>query len=106
MPNGRRSAKFDVGRERLPQAAFAECPPLPSAWHSAKRAFTECYTLPSAFHSHALGKYEFAECSSLPSAALGKIALCRVPDIWHSAKSFALGKEAESGSVSHTMASS
>ena len=72
VPNGRHSAKFDVGRGPLPKAAFAECPPLPSAWNSAKPLFTECYTLPSAFHPHALGKYECAECSYLPSATLGK----------------------------------
>jgi hypothetical protein len=46
----------------------------------------------------ALGKEPFAECFSLPSAALGKERLCQVPDIWHSAKHFALGKVALSGS--------
>jgi hypothetical protein len=33
-----------------------------------------------------LGKEPFAEGFSLPSAALDKERLCRVPDIWHSAK--------------------
>jgi hypothetical protein len=45
-----------------------------------------------------LGKEPFAEGFSLPSAALDKERLCRVPDIWHSAKHFALGKVALSGS--------
>jgi hypothetical protein len=34
----------------------------------------------------------FAECISLLSAALGKIALCRVLDFYHLAKKVALGK--------------
>jgi hypothetical protein len=37
-------------------------------------------------------------CLSLPSAALGKQSLCRVPDILHSANSLALGKGLVSGS--------
>jgi len=44
----------------------------------------------------------FAECHILPSATLGKASLCRVPEIWHSAKIFALGKSRVSRSdVSH-----
>lgn len=93
VPNGRRSAKFDVGREPLPQAAFAECLALGKGWMYRVLIFAECM---------ALGKEGFAECSSLPSVALGKIALYRVPAIWHSAKIFALGKGAVSGSVSVT----
>ena len=46
----------------------------------------------------ALGKELFAECNSLPSAALGKEGLCRVPDFLHSAKQFALGKDPVSSS--------
>jgi len=49
-------------------------------------AFAECQAL-------------FAECHILPSAALGKAGLCRVPEIWHSAKIFALGKSRFSRSV-------
>jgi hypothetical protein len=57
--------------------------------------FAKCLTLgkevllPNARHSAK---------PSLPSAALGKVALYRVPDIWHSAKHMALGKDAISGS--------
>jgi hypothetical protein len=47
----------------------------------------------------ALGKVIFAECLTLPRAALGKEPFCRVPDIWHSAKHMALGKDTVSGSV-------
>jgi hypothetical protein len=41
----------------------------------------------------ALGTEVFAECFAFPSAALGKFGLCRVRNIWHSANSFALGKD-------------
>jgi hypothetical protein len=41
----------------------------------------------------------FAECFSVPSAALGKKGLCRVPNFFHSAKPIALGKGAVSNSV-------
>jgi hypothetical protein len=41
----------------------------------------------------ALGKILFAECFVLPSAALGKDLICRVPDVLDSAKIFALGKD-------------
>ena len=34
----------------------------------------------------------FAECHILPSAALGKAGLCRVLEIYYSAKIFTLGK--------------
>jgi hypothetical protein len=47
----------------------------------------------------ALGKAIFAECLTLPRAALGKKPLCRVPDIWHSAKHMTLDKDAVSGSA-------
>jgi hypothetical protein len=50
-----------------------------SVWHSVKEEFTVCF--------------------SLPSAALGKEALCRVPDILHSAKVWTLGKGRVSGSA-------
>jgi hypothetical protein len=49
--------------------------------------------------SQALAKESFAECFYLPSAALNKIALCRVSDIIHSAKHLALGKSLDSSSV-------
>jgi len=42
----------------------------------------------------------FAECHILPSAALDKAGLCRVPEIWHSVKIFALGKSRVSRSGS------
>jgi hypothetical protein len=45
-------------------------------------------------------KGEFTVCFSLPNAALGKEALCRVPDTLHSAKPLTLGKGRVSGSVS------
>jgi hypothetical protein len=45
------------------------------------------------------GKAIFAECLTLPRAALGKEPLCRVPDIWHSAKHMTLGKDTVSGIV-------
>jgi hypothetical protein len=46
----------------------------------------------------ALGKAIFAECLTLPRAALGKELLCRVSDIWHSTKHMTLGKDIVSGS--------
>jgi hypothetical protein len=68
---------------------FAKCSTL------GKTFFAECFSLPSARHS---AKHEFTVCFSLPSVALGKEALCRVPDILHSAKQLALGKVLVSGS--------
>jgi hypothetical protein len=47
----------------------------------------------------ALGKAIFAECLTLPRAALGKEPLSRVSDIWHSVKHMTLGKDAVSGSA-------
>jgi hypothetical protein len=49
--------------------------------HSAKSLFAECFLLPMVF-----------------CVALGKELLCRVPEIKHSAKNMALGKEPNSGS--------
>jgi hypothetical protein len=57
--------------------------------HSVNKIFTERRTLPSA----ALGKDGFAECGARQRR------LCRVPDKKHSAKTLALGKEPNSGSV-------
>jgi hypothetical protein len=71
-------------------SSFAECTAL------GKMFFAECFPLPSVRHSV---KDEFTVCLYLPSAALGKQSLCRVPDILHSAKSLALGKVLVSGSV-------
>jgi hypothetical protein len=48
--------------------------------------------------SPALGKTIFAECLTLPRAALGKEPLCQVPDKRHSAKHLVLGIEPVSGS--------
>jgi hypothetical protein len=70
-------------------STFAECSTL------GKKFFAECFSLPSVWHS---AKEEFTVCFSLPSAALGKDALCRVPDILHSAKPWTLGKGRVSGS--------
>ena len=68
---------------------------LPRAWHSTKKSFAE-----SLFFTEcpALSKALFAECNSLPSAALGKEGLCRVPDFLHSAKQFAFSKDSVSSS--------
>jgi hypothetical protein len=52
--------------------------------HSAKSFFAECFLLPRVF-CVALGKELFAECG--------------VPEIKHSAKNMALGKEPNSGSA-------
>ena len=65
MPNGGHSAKRMPLDAVRPLPIFAKCLPLPSARHSAKTAFAECHIL--------------------PSVALGKAGLCRVPEIWHSA---------------------
>ena len=64
---------------------------LPSVCLCRVQVFAEC---------QALGKGLFAECHILPSAALGKAGLYRVPEIWHSAKIFALGKSRVSRSAS------
>jgi hypothetical protein len=68
---------------------FAECSTLD------KKFFAECFSLPSIWHS---AKEEFTVCFPLLSATLGKQALCRVPDILHSAKLWTLGKGHVSGS--------
>jgi hypothetical protein len=68
---------------------FAECRTL------GKIFFAECFSLPSAWHS---AKVVFTMCFYLPSVALGKESLCRVPDILHSAKPRTLGKDRVSGS--------
>jgi hypothetical protein len=60
-----------------PWRSFAECSRL------GKKIFAECFSLPSVWRS---AKEEFTVCFPLPSTALGKEALCRVPDILHSAK--------------------
>jgi hypothetical protein len=73
----------------LPSAIFAECLPL------GKAVFAECSSVPSVPHS--VNKL-FIERRTLPSAALGKIFFCRVPDKKHSAKILALGKGPGSGS--------
>jgi hypothetical protein len=70
--------------------SFAECLTL------GKVFFAECFSLPSVWRS---AKGDFTVCFSLPSVALGKESLCRVPDIWHSAKPRTLGKDRVSGSV-------
>ena len=86
------------GRRRAPLSRaplcrvpnFAECLALGKVWLCRVPYFAECQTL---------GKDLFAECQVSPSAALGKGGLCRVPDIWHSAKIPALGKVPVSYSV-------
>ena len=55
---------------------------LPSVWHSAKPSLPSVDSLPSVL-----------------GLALGKECLCRVSDIWHSAKELALGIVELSGSV-------
>ena len=87
-----------------PLPIFVECLPLPSACLALGKdslcrvqVFAEC---------QAFGKGLFAECHILSSAALGKAGLCRVPEIWHSAKIFALGKSRVSRSVGITCARS
>jgi len=55
---------------------------LPSVWHSAKPSLPSVDSLPSVL-----------------GLALGKGCLCRVSDIWHSAKELALGIVELSGSV-------
>ena len=54
---------------------------LPSVWHSAKPSLPSVDSLPSVL-----------------GLALGKGCLCRVSDIWHSAKELALGIVELSGS--------
>jgi hypothetical protein len=93
---GRHSAKpsplpsVNRGKEWRRPTAVTWC------WLSAKGRFAECQALPSAWRS---AKSRYAESFSLPRAALGKRRLCRVPDIWHSAKRPALGNFALCGSV-------
>ena len=77
VPTRWHSANLDGRRRPLPDAAFcrvpgfAECLTLGKKGLCRVSGFAECLTLGKAF---------FAECISLPSAALGKIALCRVPN--------------------------
>jgi hypothetical protein len=80
----------------LSRAFFAECLTL------GKSVFAECCPLPSVQHSV---KGLFAESLTLPSAALGKILLCRVPDKRHSAKNPTLGKDSDSGSETYVRSS-
>jgi hypothetical protein len=76
--NGGHSAKVTPGRAVSRRHSFAECQSLPSVRHSAKSLYTESFFL--------------------PRAALGKRWLCRVPDIWRSAKHLTLGNLAVCGS--------
>jgi len=77
VPTRWHSANLDGRRRPLPDAAFCRAPGFAECLTLGKKGlcrvsgFAECLTLGKAF---------FAECISLPSAALGKIALCRVPD--------------------------
>jgi hypothetical protein len=71
-------------------SSFAECSGL------GKKFFAKCFYLPTARDS---AKDEFTVCFPLPSVALGKEDLCRVPDVWLSAKLWTLGKVLVSGSV-------
>ena len=91
MPNGGHSAK------RTPLDAVKPYQSLPSVCLCRVQVFAEC---------QALGKGLFAECHILLSVALGKAGLCRVPEIWHSAKIFALGKSHVSRSVPYTFIAS
>jgi len=85
LPSAKQKAlgKEDGVGYRYPRAPlcrvpnFAECLALGKVWLCRVPYFAECQTL---------GKALFAECQVSPSAALGKGGLCRVPDIWHSAK--------------------
>ena len=73
---------------------------MPNGGHSAKRTSLDAVRpLPIFAECQALGKGHFAECHILPSAALGEAGLCRVPEIWHSAKIFALDKSRFSRSM-------
>ena len=72
-------------------SAFAECQAFGKDSLCRVQVFVEC---------QALGKSLFAECHILSSAVLSKAGLCRVPEIWHSAKIFALGKSHVSRSES------
>ena len=64
----------------------AECRPLcrvPKVEHSATREYTECY--PENTRQH----FDTRQICLLPSAGTqthGKIGFCRVPCLWHSAK--------------------
>jgi hypothetical protein len=70
-------------------SSFAECSTL------GKIFFAECFIMPSARHS---ANDEFTVCFPLPSVALGKEDLYRVPDILRSANIWTLGKVLVSGS--------
>ena len=72
--------KTNASSRRL---VFAECSCLPRVRLSAKRLFAECCGLPRVWLS---AKRVFVECPSVLSVTLGKLPLCRVPDILHSAK--------------------
>ena len=73
VPTRWHSANLDGRRRPLPDAAFCRAPGFAECLTLGKKSlcrvsgFAECLTLGKAF---------FAECISLPSAALDKIALC------------------------------
>lgn len=69
--------------------SFAECPTLD------KMFFPNYLDMSSAAHST---NHLFVECCVLPSAALDKLLLCRVPDILFSANVLAFSKERVCGS--------
>ena len=71
-------------------AVFAECGPGGTRQRSV---FAECPTLPTVSTRQSVGM----PCACWP--ALGKAGLCRVPVVWHSAKTETLGNYWFSGSV-------
>ena len=94
--NGQHSAKDDGGATGVAKVFcrglfFAECLTLGKEDVCRVSLFAECLTL---------GKDGLCRVLALPSAALSKLPLCRVPVFRHSAKRRALGKERVSRSVS------
>ena len=75
MPNSRHSAKKAV--TAVSRAAYAECRYFAESLALDKEALSRVHFF---VEYPALGKELFAECNSLPSAALGKEGLCRVPN--------------------------
>jgi hypothetical protein len=99
VPCGVHSAKITAVSFRCLTAAlcrapfFAESRALGIVYLCRVFVFAECF---------ALGTYTFAECFPLPRATLGKMCLCRVPDVLLSANDLALGKDRVSGSGSRS----
>ena len=99
VPDGGHSAKTDASGRRDPSSHICRGPICRGLGPRQRFILPRAVCLPRARPSVKASLPRAYLCRGLLGMALGKDSLCRVPEIWPSAKPKALGKEAVSSSV-------